>query len=97
MPWLNNFFLTFCSSERLISTDFLNQARAWFLKITSVRMYVCVSAPRATYQTSPTAFQFLCMVLAIDTVDGRGLSYEAHRVLLPKKSKVTLYLPFITL
>ena len=22
---------------------FLNQARAWFLKITSVRMYVCVS------------------------------------------------------
>ena len=27
------------------------------------------------------------MALAIDTVDGRGLSNEAHRVLLPKKSK----------
>ena len=51
---------------------------------------------KITYQTSPTAFQFLCTALAIDTVDGRGLSYEARRVLLPKKSKVTLYLPFIT-
>ena len=29
------------------------------------------------------------MALAIDTVDGRGLSNEARRVLLPKKSKVT--------
>ena len=31
----------------LIVTIFLNQARAWFLKITSVRMCVCVcvSAP----------------------------------------------------
>ena len=36
----------------------------------------------------PTAFQFLCMALAIDTVDGRGLSNEAHRVLLLKKCKV---------
>ena len=26
----------------------------------------------------------------------RGLSYKAHRVLLPEKSKVMLYLPFIT-
>ena len=32
------------------------------------------------------------MALAIDTVDGRGLSNEARRVLLPKKSKVMLYL-----
>ena len=42
---------TFCSSERSIPTHFLKQARAWFLKITSVRMYVCVcvcvSAPEA--------------------------------------------------
>ena len=36
------------------------------------------------------------MALAIDTVDGRGLSNETRRVLLPKKSKVMLYLPFIT-
>ena len=92
--------------------NFLNQTRAWFLKITSVWMCVCVvcvlcvcvSAPGAiknysremTYQISPNAFQFLCTALAIDTVDGRGLSYEARCVLLPKKSKVTLYLPFIT-
>ena len=34
--------------------------------------------------------------LAINTVDGRGLSYELRCVLLPKKSKVMLYLPFIT-
>ena len=34
--------------------------------------------------------------IAIDTVDGQGLSYEARRVLLPNKSKVMLYLPFIT-
>ena len=42
-------------------------------------------------QTSPIAFQFLCTALAIDIVDGRGLSYEVHCVLL-KKSKVMLYL-----
>ena len=48
-----------------------------------------------TNQTSPTAFQFLCMVLAIDTIDKRDLSNEARRELLPKKSKVTLYLMFI--
>ena len=47
-----------------------------------------------TNQTSPTAFQFLCKALAIDTIDGRGLSNEAHRELLPKKSKVMLYFPF---
>ena len=46
-------------------------------------------------QTSPTAFQFLCMALAIDTIDGQGLSNAVHRELLPKKSKVMLYLPFI--
>ena len=47
-------------------------------------------------EASPTAFQFLCTALAIDTVDGWGLSNETRRVLLPKKSKVMLYLPFIT-
>ena len=36
------------------------------------------------------------MALAIDTVDGRGLSNEARRVLIPNESKVTLYLLFIT-
>ena len=47
-------------------------------------------------QKSPTAFQYLCTELAIDTVDGRGLSNEARRVLLPKESKVMQYLPSIT-
>ena len=47
---------------------------------------------KITNQTSPTAFQFLCMAFAIDTIDGQGLSNEARRELLPKKSKVTLYL-----
>ena len=32
------------------------------------------------------------MALAIDTIDGCGLSNEARRELLPKKSKVMLYL-----
>ena len=49
-----------------------------------------------TQLTSPTAFQFLCTAVAIDTVDGRGLSNEVRRVLLPKKSKIMLYLPFVT-
>ena len=47
--------------------------------------------PELTNQTSPTAFQFLCMALAIDTIDGRGLSNEVRRELLPKKSKATLH------
>ena len=36
------------------------------------------------------------MALAIDTIDGRGLSNEARHELLPRKSKVMLYLPFIS-
>ena len=36
------------------------------------------------------------MALAIDTIDGRGLSNEVRHELLPKKSNVTLYLLFIT-
>ena len=62
-------------------------------------MYVCVR-PQAiknhsreneallTNQTSPTTFQFLYMTIAIDIIDGRGLSNEACRELLLKKSKV---------
>ena len=42
-------------------------------------------------QTSLTAFQSLYMALAIDIIDGRGLSNEARRELLLKKSKVMLY------
>ena len=47
-----------------------------------------------TNQTNPNTFQFLYMILAIDITDGHGLrnGYE----LLPKKSKVMLYLLFIT-
>ena len=56
---------------------------------------VCVSAPgllktinvKITYQTSLTAFQFLCTALTIDTVDGWGLSNEARRVLLQKEKQ----------
>ena len=58
-------------------------------------MHVCVFTPQAiknhsrdiTNQKSPTAFQFLYMTLTIDITDGQGLSNEARRELLPKKSK----------
>ena len=36
------------------------------------------------------------MALAINAIDGWGLSNKAYHELLPKKSKVTLYLLFIT-
>ena len=36
------------------------------------------------------------MALAIDTIDGWGLSNKARRELLPKNSRVTLYLLFIS-
>ena len=36
------------------------------------------------------------MGLAINTIDGRGFSNEARREVLPNKSKVTLYLLFIS-
>ena len=57
--------------------------------------YSCEMKPELTNQISP-AFQFLCTAFAIDTNDGRGLSNEARCELLPKKSKVMLYLLFIT-
>ena len=43
--------------------------------------------PEITNQTSPTAFQFLHIKLAINITDGHGLSNKAHRELLSKKSK----------
>ena len=55
-------------------------------------MYV----PCVIGQTSPTAYQFLYMTLAVDITDGHGLSNEAHHELLPKKSKVMLHLLFIS-
>ena len=64
-------------------------------------MYVCppprllktihIKGSLNSHQTSTTAFQFLCMALAINTVDGQGLSYEVRHVLLPKKSKVIFH------
>ena len=73
-------------------------------------MCVCVCPPPRPWITSGVIWtlcdwlnKFCCLstsssytALAIDTVDGRGLSNEARRELLPIKSKVTLYLPFIT-
>ena len=47
-----------------------------------------------TNQTSPAAFQFLYMALAIDIADGRGLSNETRRELVSKTSKVMLYTSF---
>ena len=37
-------------------------------------------------QTSPTAFQFTCMALAIDITDEHGLSNKTHHWLLSKKN-----------
>ena len=55
-------------------------------------MRACV---RACPPPSLTAFQFLCMEF-VNIIDGQGLSNKACHELLPKKSKVTLYLLFIT-
>ena len=43
---------------------------------------------------SPTAFQFVCMALAIDLLMGMTLIMKFVHEFLPKKSKVTLWLPF---
>ena len=37
------------------------------------------------------AFPFLYMTLAIDKLNGRGLSNSAHHECLPKKTKTTQY------
>ena len=42
-------------------------------------------------QSSFTAFPFLYMTLAINKLNGCGLSNNVHRVHLPKKTKITLY------
>ena len=71
---------------------------------TSVCLRVCLRLPDyyVKYSLNSRSNKSYCRsvplytALAIDTVDGRGLSNEARRVLLPKKSKVMLYFPFIT-
>ena len=65
----------------------------WQASLAIVRPELLKTIPNA--MKSSTAFQFLCMALAINT-DGQGLSNEVHHKLLPKKCKVMLYLPFIT-
>ena len=74
---------------------FLNQVRAglqlartWFIEITFVRLSVCVFAyvcvcPFVIGYPSFSAFNDL----AIDTVNGRGLSNEVHREFLPIPAK----------
>ena len=61
---------------------------------TSVSVCVCVCPPPRLLKevTSSTAFQFLYMTLAMDITDGWGLSNEARRELLPKKTKVMLFI-----
>ena len=77
-----------------------------FVQKVGMRLFVCVCAcmsapqviknhscdikPEITNQTSPTAFQFLYIKLAIDITDGCGFSNKGHRELLPKRSKVML-------
>ena len=43
-----------------------------------------VQNPESSPESSPG---FITSPLAVDTVDGRGFSYEARRVLLPKKEQ----------
>ena len=63
------------------------------------RVRLCVSAPRAIKAidqfNKSYCFSVSYKALAIDTIDGRGLSNEPRRELLPKRSKVTRYLLFI--
>ena len=80
---------------------FLNQASTWFLESAFVRevgmrVSVSVSTPKTILKTvhmkrsmnnHPVAFQFLYRILAIDIIDGQGLSNEAYCELLPKKAR----------
>ena len=71
----------------------LNLAHAWFLEIAfvcEVCMCMCVCLVPKGYK------QILSFSLAIDIVDGRGLSNEACHELLPEKTKVMLYLLLIS-
>ena len=44
------------------------------------------------YIISSTAFQFVCMIYAINIMDGCGLSSIVHYGCLPKKTRVMLHL-----
>ena len=57
---------------------------------------MCVCLPPGLLKSIKHILQFLCTAFAIDTIDGWGFNNEARRVLLSKKSKVMLYLLFIT-
>ena len=54
----------------------------------SPRLLITIHVKWSLNQASPTAFQFLYVTLAVDITDGQGLSNEARRELLLKKSKV---------
>ena len=60
---------------------------------------LCVCVPLRLLKTiyvikiSRTALQ---MTLAVDIIDKHGLSNEVYHKLLPRVSKVMLYLPFIS-
>ena len=62
-------------------TTFLNQAHVRFPEVAFIQeavMRVCPPRDIIANQTSPIAFQFLCMALAIDIIDGQGLSNKVH-------------------
>ena len=59
----------------------------------AIENHSCEMKSEIVNQTSPTAFYLLCMALAINSIDGRGLSNEARHELLPKNSKEMLYFP----
>ena len=70
-------------------------------------MHTCVCTPPRLYITSGMiltlydwlnnfcCFSVLFLALAIDVIDRRGPSNKMHCQLQPKKTKVTLYYPFI--
>ena len=62
------------------------------------RLHITIHVKRSPNNQSNKSytFQFLIMTLAVDITDGCGLSNKVCCESLPKKSKVMLYLPFIT-
>ena len=88
----------------LLFIRFLNQVRAslqlahiWFLEITFMRLSVCVLACVRMCVSAPEAINNkwrdiqLLIGLAIDTVNGCGLSKKVCHEFLPKNTKVMLY------
>ena len=80
---------------------YLTTARAFVLEAgMCVRVCVCppfgLLKPLTPEFNKSYCFSVSYKALAIDTIDGRGLSKELRRELLPKRSKVTRYLLFIT-